>query len=158
MKAVPKRVIIKPDPREEKKGNIYIPEKAKEKPRYGEVIAVGRNKYGIKKGQRVMFNWWKADTIDDEMVSVMENDVVLSDGKPCADRVMVRPDESEKEINGILIPETAIKKKYTGTVESVGSECEYIKKGDRVAYGKHAGIEIEDCLMMREKDILGKLK
>ncbi|MGC8774624.1 MAG: co-chaperone GroES [Chlorobaculum sp.] len=45
LKPLADRVIVKPAPAEEKtKGGLYIPDTGKEKPMYGEVIAVGPGK------------------------------------------------------------------------------------------------------------------
>jgi len=51
------RVIVKPEKEEEKtKGGIYLPDTAsKEKPQKGEVIAVGPDFKGVKKGDKVIF-------------------------------------------------------------------------------------------------------
>jgi len=45
LKPLADRVIVKPAPAEEKtKGGLYIPDTGKEKPQYGEVVAVGPGK------------------------------------------------------------------------------------------------------------------
>lgn len=72
MKPLPNRIIIRPDKPEEKKGNIYLAP-SKQKPREGEVIQAGENDYGIEQGQRVIFNWWKADIMDEDTVVINLN-------------------------------------------------------------------------------------
>jgi chaperonin GroES len=61
------RVLVKPAPKEEKtESGIFIPDTAKEKPQYGQVVAVGQGRYagdtlvsfqdmGIEVGAHVMF-------------------------------------------------------------------------------------------------------
>ncbi|MCW8798066.1 MAG: co-chaperone GroES, partial [Prosthecochloris sp.] len=45
LKPLADRVIVKPAPAEEKtKGGLYIPDTGKEKPQYGEIVAVGTGK------------------------------------------------------------------------------------------------------------------
>ncbi len=45
LKPLSDRVIVKPAPAEEKtKGGLFIPDTGKEKPQYGEVVAVGAGK------------------------------------------------------------------------------------------------------------------
>ena len=45
LKPLADRVIVKPAPAEEKtKGGLFIPDTGKEKPQYGEVVAVGAGK------------------------------------------------------------------------------------------------------------------
>jgi chaperonin GroES len=82
--------------------------------------------------------------------------------KPLADRVIVRPAESEEKTKGgIIIPDTAKEKPQKGTVVAVGKgkkdEPMTVKEGDSVLYGKYSGTEIniegEDYLIMRESDI-----
>jgi chaperonin GroES len=89
--------------------------------------------------------------------------------KPLADRVVIRPLDTDAEVKkgGIIIPDTAKEKPQEGEVMEIGSgrkteegnliELE-VKKGDRVLYGKYSGTEVtidtEDFLIMREADIL----
>jgi chaperonin GroES len=89
--------------------------------------------------------------------------------KPLADRVVVKPLDTEKEIKkgGIIIPDTAKEKPQEGEVMEVGSGRRTdegkvvaleVKKGDRVLYGKYSGTEVtidnNEFLIMREADIL----
>jgi len=82
---------------------------------------------------------------------------------PLHDRVVVEPQEAKSITKGgIIIPDTAKEKPLEGTVFEVGEgkkdEPLTVKKGDKVLYGKHAGIEIQidekKYLIMRESDIL----
>ena len=90
--------------------------------------------------------------------------------RPLGDRVLVKPlDEKEqKSTGGIIIPDTAKEKPQRGKViavgkGSIGDDGKVIplevKKGDEVLYGKYSGTEVkidgEECLIMRESDILG---
>ena len=69
--------------------------------------------------------------------------------KPLADRVLVRPAEAEqKTASGIIIPDTAKEKKDHEMT---------VKVGDQVLYGKYSGTEIEidgeKLMIMKESDI-----
>lgn len=84
--------------------------------------------------------------------------------KPLGDRVVVKPEErEEKTESGLYIPDTAQEKPQTGSVVSVGpGRVENgqridmsVAEGDTVLYGKYAGTEFGDHLIMRENDILG---
>ncbi|MCG8345279.1 MAG: co-chaperone GroES [Chlorobiales bacterium] len=65
LKPLADRVIVKPAPAEEKtKGGLYIPDTGKEKPQYGEVVAVGPGKVAdsgqllemqVTTGQKVLY-------------------------------------------------------------------------------------------------------
>ncbi len=65
LKPLSDRVIVKPAPAEEKtKGGLYIPDTGKEKPQYGEVVAVGPGKVAdsgqvlemqVEVGQKVLY-------------------------------------------------------------------------------------------------------
>ncbi len=65
LKPLADRVIVKPAPAEEKtKGGLYIPDTGKEKPQYGEIVAVGPGKTAdsgqlvemeVKVGQKVLY-------------------------------------------------------------------------------------------------------
>ncbi|NLG17327.1 MAG: co-chaperone GroES [Fibrobacter sp.] len=88
--------------------------------------------------------------------------------KPLADRVIIRPLESEqKTAGGIIIPDAAKEKPIKGEIVAVGpgkvaesgQKLEMsLKKGDVVLYGKYSGTEIsiegEDYLIMKESDVL----
>jgi chaperonin GroES len=89
--------------------------------------------------------------------------------KPLADRVVVKPLDSDKEVKkgGIIIPDTAKEKPQEGEVMEVGTGRRTeegkvvpleVKKGDRVLYGKYSGTEVtidaNEFLIMREADIL----
>ena len=87
--------------------------------------------------------------------------------KPLADRVLIKPLETEEmKKGGIIIPDTAKEKPQQGEVVEVGSgrvseEGDKIpmevKKGDKVLYGKYSGTEVTiddvEYLIMRESDI-----
>ncbi len=91
--------------------------------------------------------------------------------KPLADRILVKPLEAEEKTSGgIIIPDNAKEKPQEGEVLAVGegkisdsgNRMEMsLKKGDKVLYGKYAGTEVsvdgEDCLIMRESDVLATL-
>ncbi|MBI5867475.1 MAG: co-chaperone GroES [candidate division Zixibacteria bacterium] len=89
--------------------------------------------------------------------------------KPLADRVVVKPLDTEKEIKkgGIIIPDTAKEKPQEGEVMEVGTGRRTedgkivpleVKRGDKVLYGKYSGTEVtienNEFLIMREADIL----
>jgi len=91
--------------------------------------------------------------------------------KPLADRVVIKPLETEEKKQGsIIIPDTAKEKPMQGEVVAVGpgkiSESGQkvtmeVKKGDKVLYGKYSGTEVsvdgKDYLIVRESDILAIL-
>jgi len=88
--------------------------------------------------------------------------------KPLNDRVLVlRIEEDEKTVGGIIIPDTAKEKPQEGKVVAVGpgkldDEGKRIpldvKENDRVLFGKYAGNEVKidgvEHIIMREDDIL----
>ena len=57
IKPLGERIVVKPLEQEEKtEGGIYLPDTAsKDKPQQGEVIAVGPDFKGVKKGDKVIF-------------------------------------------------------------------------------------------------------
>jgi chaperonin GroES len=88
--------------------------------------------------------------------------------RPLNDRVIViRLEEEEKTVGGIIIPDTAKEKPQQAKVIAVGKGRTLdngqvipltVKEGDRVLFGKYAGTEIkidgDEHLIMREEDIL----
>jgi len=90
--------------------------------------------------------------------------------QPLGDRVVVKP-MSEEDVSkgGIILPDTAKERPQRGQVVAVGPGrldedgkriAMEVKKGDKVIYAKYAGTEIkeddEECLVLRESDILAK--
>lgn len=88
---------------------------------------------------------------------------------PLFDRVLVkRIEQEDKTKGGIIIPDSAKERPLEGEVLAVGqgklNEDDGklrpldIKKGDRVLFSKWAGTEIkvegEDCLILREDEVL----
>lgn len=68
--------------------------------------------------------------------------------KPLDDRVVIVPTEdiSEKQIGGIIIPDSAKEKPQIAEVVAIGTDedlQELIKIGDKVLYAKYGGTEIE---------------
>ncbi len=87
--------------------------------------------------------------------------------KPLFDRVLLLPEESEKETkSGIILPTAAQEKSQIATVIAVGQGGEVdgkkiaiqVKKGDKVLYSKYAGTEIsmdnKKYVILRQTDIL----
>lgn len=86
--------------------------------------------------------------------------------RPLHDRVLVQKIESDsKTEGGIIIPDSAKEKAQTGKVLAVGPGKVdnngkvipmQVKAGDEVFFGKYAGTEAgEDLLIIREDEILG---
>jgi chaperonin GroES len=91
--------------------------------------------------------------------------------QPLEDRIVIKRLEAEtKTAGGIVLPDTAKEKPQRGEVLAVGpgklldngkrAELE-IKVGDQVLFGKYSGTEVkvsgEECVIMRESDLLAKL-
>jgi len=88
--------------------------------------------------------------------------------KPLEDRIILKPLEAEtKTAGGIIIPDAAKEKPQKGEIVAVGpgktsdqgKKIEvYLRKGDKVLYGKYSGTEIsidgQDYLILRESDVL----
>jgi len=91
---------------------------------------------------------------------------------PLEDRVVILPaDEAEAMRGGLYIPDTAKEKPIEGKVVAVGNgkvlESGQLRKldvkaGDRILFGKYSGTEVkvdgEECLILREDDILAVLE
>ena len=92
--------------------------------------------------------------------------------KPLGDRLIVRAlDEEEKNVSGIVLPDTAKEKPQKGKVLAVGDGKLDdngqrvpldVSEGDEVLYSKYGGTEIkidgEDLLVLRESDVLAKVQ
>src|SRR5512142_1054257 len=87
--------------------------------------------------------------------------------KPLADRVVIRPlEEAEQMRGGLYIPDTAKEKPQQGEIVAVGpgrfEKSDRVpmelKVGQRVLYGKYSGTEVtiedEEYLIIKESDVL----
>lgn len=84
------RILVKRSEAEATKGGILLPNSAQEKPRQGEVLAVGPGKFGkdgaikpmeLKVGDRVLFSSFAGTEVkagDEEKVLIMSEDDVLA--------------------------------------------------------------------------------
>ena len=84
MRPINDRVVVKPAPAEEKtKGGIIIPDTAKEKPRRGEVVAVGPGKDGnlmtVQVGDTVLYGKYAGQELNFEGYDylIMREDDIL---------------------------------------------------------------------------------
>jgi chaperonin GroES len=80
--------------------------------------------------------------------------------RPLGDRVFVTyTEELERTAGGIYVPDSAREKPQRGTIEAAGADVENVKVGDQVLFDKYSGtkikIENDDCLILKEEDILG---
>jgi len=59
----------------------------------------------------------------------------------------------------VIIPDSAKEKPQRGIVQAIGKKVENVKVGDQVLFDKYSGsklrIEDEECLILKEEDILG---
>lgn len=85
---------------------------------------------------------------------------------PLGDRIIIQKDEvKQEEQNGLIMPEQSKEKPNTGTIVRIcpfpqeGSKTLVVKEGDRVMFGRNAGLEIDlpegKFLLMREADVFG---
>ena len=92
--------------------------------------------------------------------------------RPLHDRIIVeRIEEGERQVGGIIIPDTAKEKPQQGKIIAAGKGKVKddgsvtpldVKAGDTVLFGKYSGQEIkldgEEFLIMREDEILGVIE
>ena len=90
--------------------------------------------------------------------------------RPLHDRLIVQLiEQSEQQVGGIIIPDTAKEKPQQGKVIAAGKGKDDgsiqpldVKAGDTVLCGKYSGTEIkldgEDYMIMREDEILGVIE
>ena len=79
---------------------------------------------------------------------------------PRGDRLLVRPEEPEKQSETLVIPDQALAPPRKGIILAAGRDAT-LAPGKRVLYGVFSGQEImlggDALLLMREQDILGVL-
>ena len=87
--------------------------------------------------------------------------------KPLDDRVVIEVKEemAEKNVGGIIIPDTAKEKPQIGKIIAIGTDEELkdlVKIGDKILYAKYGGteVDIEDkkLLIISRSDILAVIE
>ncbi len=100
-------------------------------------------------------------TKEKEKEKEKEKDATSAKGfQPLGDRIFVTyTEELERTSGGIYVPDSAREKPQRGTVEATGKDVNTLKVGDQVLFDKYSGtkikIEAEECLILKEEDILG---
>ncbi len=82
--------------------------------------------------------------------------------RPIEDRVVIKTKElAEKNVGGIIIPDTVKEKPLIGEVIAVGNDEDLqkvVKEGDTILYAKYGGTEVEvgneKFLIISKSDIL----
>ena len=57
--------------------------------------------------------------------------------------VLVRIDKATESAGGIVLPEHTKERPVIGTVVAVGPDAKQVSVGERVLFGKYAGVEVE---------------
>ena len=93
--------------------------------------------------------------------------------KPVDERVLIEPlEEEERQVGGIIIPDTAKERPQMGKVVALGDDVpkkeggkklsEIVKVGDKVIYAKYGGTEVKhgdvEYLLVSRNDILAVVK
>src|SRR5579883_919338 len=92
--------------------------------------------------------------------------------RPLYDRIVVKRIEQQEQMQGgLYIPDSAKEKPQEGEVVAVGKGKRLedgkvipldVQPGDRILFGKYSGSDIkidnEECLIMREDEVLGILE
>ena len=92
--------------------------------------------------------------------------------RPLSDQIVIRRiQEQDRPVGSLFIPDTAKEKPQQGEVIAVGKGRRSkngelipltVVPGDRILFGKYSGSEIkvdgEECIIMREDEILGILE
>jgi len=86
--------------------------------------------------------------------------------KPLDKRVAIELiEEKEKNIGGIILPDSAKEKPQTGKIVAVGTNKDLqkmVKVGDEVLYSKYGGTEVEldnkKYMILAQEDILAIIK
>jgi chaperonin GroES len=66
--------------------------------------------------------------------------------KPLYERILVKPKDKETIVNGIMLPEKAVKRPNIGVVVSCGDGSKHnpmlVKPGDIILHNRFAGVEL----------------
>ncbi len=78
--------------------------------------------------------------------------------KAVKNRILVKVEENEKTAGGIIIPDAAKEKSFSGKVVTVGRDVEDIKTDDEVYFNKLSGVELtlngHKMISIKDSDVL----
>jgi len=79
--------------------------------------------------------------------------------RPLGKRVLIRQNvESNTTASGLYVPDAMVEKENNGTVVEIGPEVEEIAVGDVVLFGKYAGEDVgEGLVIVKEIDVFAKV-
>lgn len=87
---------------------------------------------------------------------------------PFGSRLIVKRLVEEVTKTGLVVPKNVAQKSLVGQVVHAGPMAEFVKEGDLILFAKYSGAELakdgryvgndyDECLIMNEEDILGRL-
>ena len=87
---------------------------------------------------------------------------------PFGTRLIVKRLVEEETRSGLVVPKNVAQKSLVGEVIHAGPSAEFVQEGDLILFAKYSGAELakdgryvcsdyDDCLIMNEADILGRL-
>jgi chaperonin GroES len=111
----------------------------------GEVLGSGIDCSYVNKGDIVMFG--RGDLAKIEFEGTHYRILLIAEPR------------REKTESGIFIPDNAVYEPTVGVVIKVGSSCKCTKEGDKILFGKNAGMPLtlkdKEYVIIRESDTIG---
>jgi chaperonin GroES len=79
--------------------------------------------------------------------------------KPLLNRVVIEQDDAQgKTLGGLILPDSAKEKPYSGKIVAKGDKATLVEVGDIVLYQKYRGTDIsidgKEYMIMQQEDIL----
>ncbi len=134
----------------------------------GEVLESGIDCSYVNKGDIVMFGRGDLAKIEfkgTHYLIVREYAIILRMNGDEAESVnndrilLIAEPRREKTESGIFIPDNAVYEPTVGVVIKVGSSCKCTKEGDKILFGKNAGMPLtlkdKEYVIIRESDTIG---
>ena len=77
--------------------------------------------------------------------------------RPFDRRVLIERESAAEKYKGIIIPAKFRQAPQEGVVKAIGDKVQSVKVGDRVLFGRHSGITMDEpgYLMLWERDLMG---
>jgi len=76
LKPLGNRVVVRRNELKKSRGGILLPESTQEKPRQGQVVAVGSEKIDVKEGDEVLFSPYAGTEYQDQYLILSEDDLL----------------------------------------------------------------------------------
>ena len=78
--------------------------------------------------------------------------------EPAKNKVVIAPHKPQNAVNRLVVVGPGDNPVYSGEVEAVGADVTAVEPGHTVVFGRFAGVEVDEKIVMGEDEILAVIE